>query len=121
MISSALDIVVIVLMALGTLLTMIGAVGVVRMPDPYTRAQASTKAATLGLTLIFLAVAIDLGDLASVSEAVTVVLFAFLSIPIGAHMIIRATHTAGTPIGDDDATDDLREARQDEGATPRRG
>ncbi|MEZ4300181.1 MAG: monovalent cation/H(+) antiporter subunit G [Polyangiaceae bacterium] len=43
------DGITVVLMALGVLLTFIGALGVVRLPDVYMRLSASAKASTLGV------------------------------------------------------------------------
>lgn len=98
------------LLVLGTAIAALGAIGVIRMPDPYMRAQAAAKPGTLGLFLIFAAVALHQFDIASVARALGIILFAFLSIPVGAHMITRATHEAGVPIGPPEATDELRDA-----------
>lgn len=95
----------------GTLFCFLGGLGILRMPDPYMRAQAATKSGTLGLSLIFIGVALHFIDLASISKSVTIILFTFLSIPIGAHMITRAIHAAGIPPGPEGTTDELKEER----------
>lgn len=105
-----LDSVATVPLLLGVVLMGLGAAGLLRMPDVYTRAQAASKTSTLGLALVFLSVALHFGDLASVTQAVAVVVFAFLSVPVAAHMITRAAHRAGIDPWPEGARDDLREA-----------
>ncbi len=109
------DIAAAVTLIFGTSAAALGALGMLRMPDPYMRAQAAAKPAALGLAAIFTAVAIHLADSASIAKCLGTVAFAFLSIPLGAHMITLATHDAGVPIGPPGATDELheRDARED--------
>lgn len=95
------ELAVVVLLLLGTFVSLAGAVGMLRMPDAYRRAQSAAKAGTLGLLTIFAAVALHLGDMPSVSRSLVLIIFAFLSIPIGAHMIIRAAVAAGLPVDPD--------------------
>ncbi|MFW6183006.1 MAG: monovalent cation/H(+) antiporter subunit G [Chloroflexota bacterium] len=104
---SILDAVVAVLLALATIFALLGAVGLARMPDIYTRAQSAAKSATLGIILLFLAVGLHLGGLGAVTKCAAIILFAFLSIPIAAHVVTRAAHDAGVPIGGDESVDEL--------------
>ncbi|WP_368733921.1 cation:proton antiporter, partial [Klebsiella pneumoniae] len=46
------------LLVLGTLFTLFASLGILRMPDLYTRMHAATKAGTAGLSLLLLAVAL---------------------------------------------------------------
>jgi multicomponent Na+:H+ antiporter subunit G len=78
------------LLAVGGLFMLLGAVGVVRMPDLYCRMQATAKSATLGLGCMMLAVAVYFGELGVVARAFIIVLFAFMTVPVGNHMIARA-------------------------------
>jgi multicomponent Na+:H+ antiporter subunit G len=55
------ELVAAVLLLLGSALMLIAAIGVLRMPDLFTRMQASTKAASLGAGAILLAVALYFG------------------------------------------------------------
>lgn len=104
-----LDYVNAALLAAGTLTMVFGAVGLIRMPDVYTRAQASSKASTLGLAFVFLAVALHFRELGAVVQAITVIGFAFFSIPIAAHMVVRAAHGTGTRPWPECLHDDLRD------------
>ena len=100
----------VVLLVTGTGLMALGAVGVVRMPDLFTRVQAASKTSTLGLTLMFLGVALSFTDLGAITQAAAVIGFAFLSVPLAAHMITRAAHATGSTLGSTGGRDDLRQA-----------
>ena len=62
-------IVVSLLAGLGGLFVLLSSVGILRMPDLYSRIHASGKAATLGAICILLAVAVRFGDAAVVVRA----------------------------------------------------
>ena len=58
-----------VLALIGATLVLLAAVGIVRMPDLFTRMQAATKASTLGLGCLLAAAAIALADSSAVVRA----------------------------------------------------
>ncbi len=84
-----------VLALIGSLFLLLGAIGVVRMPDLYNRIHAGTKATTLGniLTLTGLGLVAP-GWLAKV---LLVVLFVILTNPLSSHALARAALRAGIP------------------------
>ncbi|HWH24838.1 MAG TPA: monovalent cation/H(+) antiporter subunit G [Candidatus Limnocylindria bacterium] len=110
-----LDLLASVLVLLGALLMLLAAVGVVRMPDVYTRMQASTKAASLGAGTALLAVAFHFPEASVVVRAVLAIGFIFLTAPISAHMIVRAAYFMGVPLWERSTVDDL-EGRYDHAA-----
>src|SRR3712207_8008456 len=75
------------LLSAGALFLLLAAVGVVRMPDLYTRMQAATKATTLGVGCTLLADAVYFDDFGVTVRALLVVAFIFLTAPGAAHMI----------------------------------
>lgn len=77
------------------------ALGLVRMPDIYTRMSTSGKASTLCCGLLLTAVALLFHDARVTARAVAAILFLFLTVPVGAHMIARAAFRSGTPMCDD--------------------
>lgn len=83
---------------LGVLLCALAGVGILRMPDVYTRMQASTKAGTLGIVLIVVAVGVHFGGGVVSLQAGLVIAFLFLTAPIASHLISRAAYVlaAGT-------------------------
>ena len=103
----ALQILVMLLLVLGSLAVLIAALGVVRMPDLFTRMQASSKAATLGAILVLLGSAIFFLDGALAVRALLIALFLLMTAPVGAHMIARAGYVAGVRMADAGAPDAL--------------
>ena len=59
----------------GVLFTVFAALGILRMPDVYIRMHSSTKAGTIGLGLIMVAVALHFKDLSVSSRAVGIIIF----------------------------------------------
>jgi CPA2 family monovalent cation:H+ antiporter-2 len=83
------------LMLIGAAFGLLAGAGVVRMPDLFMRMQAATKASTLGIGCIVLAVAVHFGELGIATRAVATVMFVFLTAPVAAHMIARASYFVG--------------------------
>lgn len=96
-----------VLLAIGAVLMFLSSVGLVRMPDLYTRMSASSKAAGLGSSLVLAAVAFHFGTLAIATRAVAAIVFIFLTVPVAAHMVARAGYMARVPIWNRTIQDDL--------------
>lgn len=82
----------------GGFFCLIAGLGVVRMRDVFARMHAATKAGTLGLALVCLAVMVTAGTWAEAAEALAVFLFMIASAPIGAHLIGRAAFRARVPL-----------------------
>lgn len=77
------------LVLIGTFFMVVGALGVLRMPDLFTRMHASTKAGTLGLSLLIASVAADFRTTGVTVRCVAIVLFLWLTAPVVAHVIGR--------------------------------
>ncbi len=82
----------------GVTFMLIAAIGLLRLPDLYTRMHAITKAGTLGTGLVLIGVAISFADLSVSTRAVTAFLFVLLTAPVSAHMIGRAGYLGGVPL-----------------------
>lgn len=96
------------LMIIGAAFALLAGVGVVRMPDLFTRMQAATKASTLGMSCMVLAVAVHFGELGITTRALATMSFVFLTAPVAAHMIARAAYFVGVPLWEGTMTDELR-------------
>jgi multicomponent Na+:H+ antiporter subunit G len=79
------------------------------MPDVFTRMQASTKASTLGLGCLLIGAALQFGDLASMIRVVSIGAFTFLTTPISAHVIARASYLADIPLWKGTVLDERRQ------------
>ena len=82
----------------GSGFALLAAVGVLRMPDVFTRMQASTKASTLGIGCLLAGSALHLGDFASFIRAGSILAFLLLTTPVAAHVIARASYLAEVPL-----------------------
>jgi len=93
-----IEIVIGVLWIVGSAFALVAAVGVLRMPDVFTRMQASTKASTLGLGCLAIGAALHLGDAASAIRLLSIGAFLLLTTPVSAHVIARASYRAGVEL-----------------------
>jgi multicomponent Na+:H+ antiporter subunit G len=102
------EIIMIALLLIGGAFLLLASIGIVRMPDLYSRIQAATKAATLGVGCIILALAIHFVDLGITVRAILVIALLFITQPVAAHMIGRAAYFVGVPLWEHTIMDDLR-------------
>ena len=82
----------------GATLALLAGVGIVRMPDVFTRMQASTKASTLGLGCLLTALTLRHPDLAIAMRALSIGAFVMLTAAVSAHVIARAAALTGAPL-----------------------
>lgn len=103
----------------GTLLCLIGAIGLLRLPDSYSRMHSASKAGSLGAALVLAGVATaSSGEMAL--EALFAVLVLLATAPLAAHAVSRAAHRAGYKPRTGRLGDALA-AQQAEGRTPPEG
>jgi multicomponent Na+:H+ antiporter subunit G len=88
------DAVAAALMLLGALSCLLGAIGLVRLPDLPARLQAATKPQTLGLSLVLLGTALRV-ELAGAVTLVLVVLFQVITAPVVSQLVGRAAYRSG--------------------------
>lgn len=96
------------LAVLGSLLILLASVGIVRMPDLYTRMQAASKAASLGATCVLFAAAVHFGQSSITLQAFLVTGFLCLTTPVAAHLIARAGYLAGVELSAETEYDALK-------------
>ncbi|MEQ8845052.1 MAG: monovalent cation/H(+) antiporter subunit G [Phycisphaerales bacterium] len=96
------------LVLIGGFFSVLAAVGLLRMPDVYTRMQAATKAGTLGVGCMVLAVATHFTTLDVILESLLVIAMLFVTAPIASHLIARAAYFVGSPLWDGTAHDEMR-------------
>lgn len=92
----------------GSAFLLLAALGILRMRDVYTRMQAGTKASTLGIVLLLVALAVRFQSVEVAALAGAGIAFFFLTAPVAAHMISRAAYFVGVPIWDRTVVDELR-------------
>ncbi|MFB6109496.1 MAG: monovalent cation/H(+) antiporter subunit G [Halodesulfurarchaeum sp.] len=87
--------IVTVLITVGTFFLTVGTLGLLRLPDVYNRMHSTSKTTTLGAASIFLAGFAYFGPGGAGLTSLVGILFLFLTVPTGAHVISRAAHRIG--------------------------
>jgi multicomponent Na+:H+ antiporter subunit G len=98
----------------GSIVILVGAfflfsagVGVLRMPDVFTRIQAGTKASTLGNILVLAGLGLYHPDWAL--KLLIIAYFVLLTNPLASHALSRAAHSIHTPMAATTVADALRD------------
>ena len=102
------DLAAAVLLLIGASFLLLAGVGMLRMPDAFSRMQASTKASTLGVACILVAVALHFHDWGITMRALATSVFFLLTAPVSAHLVGRASYFLGVPLWEGTVIDELR-------------
>lgn len=86
------------LMLLGSLLMLLSAVGLLRMPDMYNRLSAASKATSLGAIFLLGGFAVVQPDISVIGRVLATVFFVLVTVPVAAHAIARAGYRDGVPL-----------------------
>jgi monovalent cation/proton antiporter MnhG/PhaG subunit len=105
--TGVLEILAAALILAGGLIVAIAGVGLLRLPDPFTRMHAATKAGVLGSGMIMFGVGLSLGGAGAVLTAGAGVLFLLFTSPIASHALGRAAYISGAPIAPTTVADAL--------------
>lgn len=92
----------------GSLFILLSAIGLLRMPDLFTRMSATTKASTLGIGLVLIGTAVFWMDIGIAARAIAIIIFLLLTAPVAAHIIGRAAYFDKVPLWDKTHIDELR-------------
>ena len=75
---------------LSAIFSFTAAIGLIRLPDLYTRMHAASKAGTLGSGFALLSIAFLADEMPIVLRAIAGILFFILTTPISSHLLARA-------------------------------
>lgn len=80
----------------GSIITLISMVGIVRLPDMYSRLHAATKGATLGVIMLMLGTFLYFWYVNGVIESQTLLaaIFILITAPVSGHMLSRSAFHA---------------------------
>ncbi len=90
----------------GVIAFLISAIGLVRMPDIYTRMHAGTKATTMGIVLVILGAVCMEPSWAW--KLILLAVFILLTNPLSSSVIARASHSDGATL----ESDELKEVKK---------
>lgn len=101
-----------VLLVLGSTLTLVAAIAILRFDDLLSRMHAATKPQVLGLVMMMAGLALIVRNPVVAWTLVLVVAFQLITAPISAHMVGRAGYRTGKVDSEalvvDELTEDLR-------------
>jgi multicomponent Na+:H+ antiporter subunit G len=84
-----------IFIVIGTFFLLVGGIGLIRLPDMFTRMHAATKCTTLGAMCTLVGVALIMGGSVAI-KALLIIIFIVLGNPTSAHAIARAAYRTGT-------------------------
>jgi multicomponent Na+:H+ antiporter subunit G len=101
----------VVLIFIGTIFCFLSAIGLIRLPDVYTRSHALSKGSTMGVlfTLIGTFVFFLLEEEYFSIRLFLGIFFVFLTAPLSAHVITRAAYRSNVELAKESIQDDLKE------------
>jgi multicomponent Na+:H+ antiporter subunit G len=97
-----------ILLLFGSLLILVSAIGIIKMPDLYMRMSATTKASTLGVGCIMLGTALFWESVGITARVLVIVAFLMTTAPIAAHLIARAAYLDDVPLWPMTKIDELK-------------
>lgn len=102
---------IVLLISLGVIFTVVAVIGVLRLPDIYTRSHAATKSVTFGvlctLSGVFLYFWLIEGDFNI--KLLLGIVFLLFTAPIGGHIMARAAYLSGVEPSEITEKDELKE------------
>ena len=109
---TALRIVIDVLIGIGAIFALAGTIGILKMPDTFSRMQASTCIPTLGticalLGALLYAIFFKNGDAGSAVKIGVICLLILVTNPLGSHALAKGAYKAGIRPEKKMETDDL--------------
>ncbi len=102
---SLLDLLSWVLLLAGSLLCVVGAIGMLRFPDVYTRAHAAGINDTLGAGCILLGLMLQAGVTLVGVKLFMIALFMFIVGPVTGHALLKAAYAHGVAVRTDGDSD----------------
>ncbi|GGG10535.1 Na+/H+ antiporter subunit G [Lysinibacillus alkalisoli] len=100
----------VILILLGSIVSVISALGMIRLPDVYTRSHAATKSSTLSVLTCLLGAFIYfwVHDGYVSIRLILGILFVFFTAPVAGHLICRAAYRSKVPLGEGSGDDELK-------------
>ena len=80
----------ITLVIIGLLMMLLGSIGVIRLPDFYSRTHAASKVDTVGIIFLLLGLAVFEGFTLNAGKLVLAIFFIALTNPVAIHVLARA-------------------------------
>lgn len=101
----------VILILIGSVVSVISAFGMIRLPDVYTRSHAATKSSTLSVLTCLLGTFIYfwVHDGYVSVRLILGILFVFVTAPVAGHLICRAAYRSHVPLAEGSGEDELKD------------
>ena len=96
------------LLLIGAVFALSASIGMLRLPDLYSRMHAASKAGTVGSGLMLLALAVHANDIGIATRCIAGVVFFLLTAPISAHLLAKAAYSVGYRLSPLSVHDDMQ-------------
>ena len=109
-VESPTELVPVLFILVGTIFSLLSSIGLIRLPDVYTRAHAASKSSTLGVLFslvgTFLFFMMEEGYFSI--RLFLGIIFVFLTAPVAAHVITRSAYRSNVELAKQSVQDDLK-------------
>lgn len=99
-----------ILILIGSVFALTASIGLIRLPDLYTRMHAASKAGTLGSCVMLIALAVCANDVAVATRALGGVVFFLLTVPVSSHLLAKTARASGLQLWSGSVVDDYARA-----------
>lgn len=96
-----------IFLILGSMIVLLAGIGLVKMPDIYTRMSATSKASTLGVSVVLIATGFYFGTTPIITRTLLIVIFLMITAPVASHLLGKAAYLNKLPLWDKTKRDDL--------------
>ena len=111
---TTIDIVASAALIIGSLMSLLAGIAVLRFPDTMSRIHAATKPQVLGIMLLMLGVGLRIGSPGVIGMLVLIVILQFVTAPVSTHLTVRVAFRNAK--GDDErATEEPAHSAADDG------
>lgn len=102
---------IILFITVGVFFILVTAIGLLRLPDVYSRAHAASKSATLGVMSILIGVFLHFWLIEDNfnPRIILGIVFLFITGPVGGHMMAKAAYFSGVPLAKETVRDDMKD------------
>jgi len=99
----------VILILIGSIISVISAIGIIRFHDIYSRAHAATKTTTLAvlITLTGTFIYVWFGENYISVRLMLGIIFVFITAPVSGHLVLRAAYRSKVKLADETAEDEL--------------
>ncbi|MBB4004993.1 monovalent cation/H(+) antiporter subunit G [Aurantimonas endophytica] len=91
----------------GSAFAAVAALGILRLPDVYTRMHSASKAGAVGAGMLLLALALTADSTPTALRALAAVVFILLTAPLAAHLLAKAAYSVGYKLGPESVLDEM--------------